>query len=144
MKWIGSSTVPSSPAGLKTHSIDTFRDQPLPARICFIADAFRCRNIRPNRTSGARRSSIKMDVSLRNRHTRTCVRLFFLFFFNSPFSVCNGESRVRDVLAICRVKAEFFNITGQQDEMNRWVRDERTSRRREFMGIFSSYFEASV
>lgn len=121
MKWIGFSTASSSPAGLKTHSIDTSGDQPLPARICFIADAFRCRNIRPNRTSGARRSSIKMDVSLRNG-IRERAFAYFSFFLIFHFLYVMASRAFAMFLRSIALKPSFSKLRGRDEYTDkRWV-----------------------
>lgn len=67
-----------------------------------------------NRTSGARRSSIKMAVSSRKRRTEhICERVFFYYFI-----LTISESATFPQFA---VYAELL----RRNEMNRWISDER-------------------
>jgi len=130
VKWIGS-IAPSSPAGLKTHSIDTSNDQPLPARFYFIADAFQCAaesNIRGTVIIDKNGCLVAENWWTKRLHTRSC---FFLF----RRSRRNGKPRVCDVPAV-RHYAKLFRTTAVKYDMNRRINDERTSRRREFTGVF--------
>lgn len=105
------------------------RPTPTNPRLCFIADAFRCRNIRPNRTSGARQSSIKMAVSLPEptdktvAYARACIRSF-LFFYPSVLGVT--ASRASAMFPRFAVIPSLSRLR-RRDEMNRRISDERTS-----------------
>lgn len=133
MKWIGS-TAPSSPVGLKTHSIDTSSDQPLPVPTLFYCGRI---PLSEHPVESNIRGAAIIDkngcLALRNwrtkrSHTRACVRpsLFsFFLFFRSPGVTASRVSATSPRLAV--TLWAFQDYGRQGDEMNRRISDERIS-----------------
>lgn len=143
MKWIGS-TAPSSPAGLKRIPSTLPATRPRQPGLFYcgripVSEHPAESNIRGAAIIDKNGCLVAEPADKTVERTRMCALSIFFFFLS--FSSRSTRRRACDVPAVRRY-AELFTDHGclrRRDEMNRQISDERTSRRREFTGVFRSY-----